>query len=88
MRFVASTAIISGFISINASTSFKVGVIYTSELSYTSLIIPMIGSETFFLISRISSTVFARIPAAPPSYAALAIRPIINDECKGSSSSA
>lgn len=46
------------------------------------------GTIPFFLISRISSTVFARIPAAPPSYAALAIRPIINDECKGSSSSA
>ena len=35
-------------------------------------------------ISRISSFVLARMPAAPPSLAASAIRPIIKEECSGS----
>ena len=41
--------------------------------------IPIIGRSTHLFISVISSLVFARIPAAPPSFAANAIRPIINE---------
>ncbi|SCU55365.1 Uncharacterised protein [Staphylococcus aureus] len=49
---------------------------------------PITGKSTVSLIAKMSSLVFARIPTAPPSYAANAIFDIIKDECNGSSGSA
>ena len=44
----------------------------------------MTGRSTCSLISLISTTVLARIPFAPPSFAALAILPMMKEECRGS----
>ena len=85
---VASRAIISGFAGINSSTLFNVGVMYTLLSWVIALNNSNYRQRTVFLISMMSSGVFARIPAAPPSKAAAAIRPIIYEECKGSLASA
>ena len=89
VRLVASRAITSTPHAAKASTSVIVGVIYTSGWSsYTFLIMPMIGRSTFFRLSSISSTVLARIPAAPPPAAASAMRPMMKELWRGSSGSA
>ena len=44
--------------------------------------IPITGRSTCVLISLISSGVFARIPDAPPCFAASAILPMMKEECK------
>ena len=77
LQIVASIAIISVPQATNASTSFMVGVIYTSQSSYTCLIMPITGRSTVFLISIMSSTLLERMPLAPPSIAAYAILPIM-----------
>ena len=87
-RFVASMAMMSHPTSCRPSTSRIVGVMYTGLSAKTRLVSPMMGSFTSRLMAAMSCGVFARMPHAPPNIAAYAMRPMIAELCKGSSSNA
>ena len=82
---VQSKAIISAPASHTALAASKVGVINTSVSSCQIFQSPITGKSTSFLIALICSGSLARIPTAPPHWAAFAIFTTKSTEKVGSS---